>query len=184
MMSPLLRRLAAAGASLILLMGGSMLLASPASANQVWHQSIGRATADAPCPADSDAELAIGWTSWAPSWEQWPGEGRGGFVCSRQITWAFDEPPVPSVPGVVITCLQYTDTLFIDFAGESHVAGPTPTFDAVDCLTRNNTFFGLGLVYAPGGSAEADSLCAEFFPTYTSVRNFGYDVYYCVAAGF
>lgn len=58
------------------------------SADQVWHQAIGRASAASPCPTSSAFEVASGWTQWGASWEQWPNSGAGGFTCSRAITWA------------------------------------------------------------------------------------------------
>jgi len=67
--------------------------ASPAVANKVWYQSVGRASATAACEKSSSTDLAAGWTQWAPSWEQWVNGGKGGFVCNRQITWAYDSTP-------------------------------------------------------------------------------------------
>lgn len=70
-----------------------MAVTSRASADQVWYQSVGRASVDTPCEPSSDADIVTGWSPWAPSWEQWANGGSGGFVCSRQITWARDEAP-------------------------------------------------------------------------------------------
>jgi len=64
--------------------------ASPAVADQIWYQSVGRASATAPCEESTTTELAAGWTQWAPSWARWVNGSKGGFVCDRQITWAFD----------------------------------------------------------------------------------------------
>ncbi len=73
---------------------GSLLSASPASADQVWYQSTGRASADATCQKSSTTDLAAGWTQWTPSWAKWVNNNTGGFVCNRQITWAFDSARV------------------------------------------------------------------------------------------
>jgi len=73
--------------------------ASPAVANKVWYQSVGRASETAACEKSTVAELAAGWTQWAPSWEQWVNGGNGGFVCNRHITWAYDTPPVSCAAG-------------------------------------------------------------------------------------
>jgi hypothetical protein len=67
--------------------------ASPAAANKVWYQSVGRTSATAPCEKSTATELAQGWTNWAPSWGQWANDRKGGFVCNRHITWAFDSVP-------------------------------------------------------------------------------------------
>ena len=68
---------------------GGLSTASPASADQVWYQSVGRASATAACEKSSTTELAAGWTQWGPSWGRWVNKNTGGFVCDRQITWAF-----------------------------------------------------------------------------------------------
>jgi len=73
--------------------------ASPAAANKVWYQSVGRASATAACEKSTTTELAAGWTQWAPSWAKWVNGGNGGFVCDRQITWAYDTPPVSCATG-------------------------------------------------------------------------------------
>jgi len=72
--------------------------ASPAAANKVWYQSVGRAGTTAACQASTATDLAAGWTDWEPSWAKWVNGGNGGFVCNRHITWAFDSVP-PSSSG-------------------------------------------------------------------------------------
>ena len=65
------------------------LLAAPAvSADQIWYQSVGRASSTATCQDSSAADLASGWTAWRGSYEQWMNGGEGGFTCTRDITWA------------------------------------------------------------------------------------------------
>ena len=39
-----------------------------------WLQATGRASQEERCP-----------DQWAPSWQQWPNDGRGGWVCVRTI---------------------------------------------------------------------------------------------------
>ena len=73
--------------------------ASPAAADQIWYQSVGRASATAACEKSTTTELAAGWTDWAPSWDTWVNGGNGGFVCNRHITWAYDTPPVSCAAG-------------------------------------------------------------------------------------
>jgi len=80
---------------------GGFAIVAPAVADQIWYQSVGRTNADAPCEKSSATESAAGWTKWAPSWEQWANDLRGGFVCNRQITWAFAPAvPVPAISPV------------------------------------------------------------------------------------
>jgi hypothetical protein len=73
--------------------------ASPAVADQIWYQSVGRASATAACEKSTTTELAAGWTDWAPSWAKWVNGGNGGFVCNRHITWAFDSVPFSCAAG-------------------------------------------------------------------------------------
>ena len=77
---------------------------SPATADQIWYQSVGRASETAACEKSTATDLAVGWTDWAPSWEQWVNGGKGGFVCNRQITWAFDSVPPSSSGSSSVTC--------------------------------------------------------------------------------
>ena len=67
--------------------------AAPVSADQAWHQSIGRASAQAACPSSSASDTTLGWSAWEPSWETWADEGQGGWTCTRSITWALSTPP-------------------------------------------------------------------------------------------
>ncbi len=82
---------------------GSLLTASPAAADQVWYQSVGRTSADAACERSSTTELAAGWTQWAPSWAKWVNKNTGGFVCNRQITWAYDSTSTSGSSSVTCT---------------------------------------------------------------------------------
>ena len=82
---------------------GGFTTAAPAAADQIWYQSVGRSSATAPCEKSTTTELAAGWTNWGPSWDTWVNEGKGGFVCNRQITWAFDSVP-PSSSGSTSLC--------------------------------------------------------------------------------
>lgn len=71
------------------------LVPGPASAGSAWHQSIGRPSETAMCPADDfGTPRQSNWDPaerpWRPSWSQWPNGGTGGFTCNRQITWARD----------------------------------------------------------------------------------------------
>jgi len=78
---------------------GGFTTASRAAANKVWYQSVGRASATAACEKSTVAELEVGWTQWAPSWAKWVNGSKGGFVCNRQITWAFDSVPFSCAAG-------------------------------------------------------------------------------------
>jgi hypothetical protein len=45
-----------------------------AGPTEYWTQGYGRASADATCDA-----------GWAPSWDYWPNDGKGGWVCVREV---------------------------------------------------------------------------------------------------
>ena len=77
---------------------------SSAAADQIWYQSLGRSSAAAACEKSTSSDLAAGWTQWAPSWEQWANNSKGGFVCSRQITWLYDSVPPSSSGSGPLTC--------------------------------------------------------------------------------
>ena len=88
------RVLASAGAAVLVASGLVMAGASPASADQIWQQQVQRASADATCDIPPVAGDAAGWSAWAPSWAQWPNDGKGGWVCERSEFWAKDAHPL------------------------------------------------------------------------------------------
>ena len=101
-----MKRGIAIGAALVLSLGASAIaFAGPASATldpgptliqdaNVWFQSFQRSGPDAPCVAPKELDIAwqADWPAsqnvWTPSWAQWPNDGKGGWVCDRQITWS------------------------------------------------------------------------------------------------
>lgn len=102
-------------ASVALVSAAGVVAASPAQARpieydiqpgtpaQIWHQSFGRASADAPCVPPP--ELVIEWRDtwnlaekeWTATWEQWPHGNTGGWTCTRGITWAPGTPVTVTV---------------------------------------------------------------------------------------
>ena len=54
----------------------SVTISSPSNAPdyRIWHQAIGRSSADASCPRGYD-----------PSWQSWPNGGQGGWTCVRDV---------------------------------------------------------------------------------------------------
>ena len=82
-------RIATVGSALALGFGAlGVTVVAPASADAVWHQSVGRGTAEQACPESAAADLEIGWSSWGATWEEWVNDGTGGWACTRSITWA------------------------------------------------------------------------------------------------
>jgi hypothetical protein len=125
----------------LVLVGGTLAAgASSASANKVWYQSVGKASAEAPCPTSTGAELAAGWTQWSSSWAMWANQGRGGFVCNREITWAYSETtptPAPSFPGCVVLSPQVGETVgtYFQFGNSPYIPADSPNsvFFTPDC---------------------------------------------------
>lgn len=103
------RHVTALAAALAVTAGAMLESASPAAADEVWHQSVGRASAEAPCPASTEAEIGLGWSDWGPSWARWANGGSGGWVCDRSNAWAQGSPTPTS------TCVQVSATYWVDF---------------------------------------------------------------------
>ena len=179
-----IRRLASSMAALVLVGGTLVAGAGSASANKVWYQSVGKASAEAPCPTSSGSELAAGWTQWSSSWAMWANEGRGGFVCNREITWAYSETPLtPSGPGCVLLLAASggAPDIYLQF-GSSNVIpnGAESLFPTVDC--SGVAFAAPGkFVFALSGS-EAIVLCGDLL---TPFQDSGWNpnVYGCQSMG-
>jgi hypothetical protein len=156
--------LANATAAVVIASGLAMAGASPASADQVWHQSVGRASADAACPTSDPADLATGWTQWAASWEKWANDSKGGYVCSRAITWAKDTPP-PSVE-VALGCTQIqvlpATLAWADFGSGYYLPIESPLFADSACSESIGPS-GAPAVYATSAE-QADARCDASLP--------------------
>lgn len=144
----------------------ALVAATPAAGTLIWHQSVGRAGPDAPCPESSDLETAEGWTPWAPSWEQWPNSGEGGYVCSRWNVWAqseapssgADDPTRPSIGCVLV--LSEDNDLYIDFGGSWYVTEDSLTQYENDPTCSGTAIGSAAAVYAPPPFDPA-ALCEE-----------------------
>lgn len=186
---PIVVSLSCAVASLSLMAVGSV---SPAAASEVWYQSYGRADSTVACTETTEDELLAGWTQWWPSWEWWPGNGAGGFVCSRYNVWAQgsvpaeESGPTPD-PRAGAGCLAYNSFDWVDFGGTWFVAsGTAPIYSDPACTTvRGGGSTAVPFVYAPTPSTTGEepvTLCQEAFGnTYTRVEQYGGspDVYAC-----
>lgn len=159
----------------------AMLVPTSAQADSVWHQSVGRTSATATCPAD---DFGTPWQSnwdpaerpWRPSWSQWPNGGTGGFTCDRQITWARSSHPVGYCQGAGSTFYQFNGGWYLD---------SIRNFVALTVYPNNTCTGGSAsgqyeqLVYAPAGFSPA-ALCTEVAGfTITSPTSLGGDVYRC-----
>lgn len=159
-----IRRILAATAAAVMVASGAVLAgASPASADQVWHQSIGRASAEAACPTDSPEDLTAGWTPWGASWEKWNNNNQGGYVCSRQITWAYDAP----VP--VAACTEIAESMFVLLDPSGFIPEGTLYFVDAACTEdgrplENFNVPALGFAFTSSGQGAANAICAAAHP--------------------
>ena len=159
-----IRRISSALAALVLVGGTLVAVAGPASADEVWYQSVGRVSAEAPCPVSTGTELEAGWTQWGPSWAQWGNQGGGGFVCDRQITWAIT--PTSAWPGCQFAYDESYDggpfePTYFQFGTRLLIPGAELNgFDNPDC---SGVPFGAGgdVVFA-SSQERAQALCPDF----------------------
>jgi hypothetical protein len=163
-----IRRWAAIAAASIVTIGGLAVAAAPAvSADQVWHQAVGRGSADAACPTNTPEETAAGWTQWAGSWEKWMNGQTGGFVCQRDITWAKDSaPPVTSDESRVACEAWMTPDLLLKFDGVVALREGTQMYSDVDCTTLSDSYIGYWAVYA-NTMADAQDICDTVDPEHS-----------------
>jgi hypothetical protein len=148
-----IRRILASSAAAVMVAGGVLLGAAPgALAEQVWIQQVGRASADAPCDVPAVEDDAAGWSAWGRSWAQWPNDGKGGWVCTRSITWAKDTPPASSC------ILARPSTYWLDFAGTDWVPNDAMAYGDSACTELTDAMTGVVFVLADSSGA-AQSVC-------------------------
>jgi hypothetical protein len=177
------RRLGAAVAGVVLVVGGSTLLASPALADQTWHQSVERGSATATCPISSEGDLAIGWSQWGPSWAQWANGGKGGYVCDRSITWAKATPPPSEAP--VARCISYFAAEYFILAVPNSFIPFADLYSDSDCTTLTDSYTS-NRVYATD-IATATEICDANMPpgfNWVALHEQGDpDLYSCIRFG-
>lgn len=170
------RRIAVTIASVALAVGGGLVAAPAAAADQIWYQGVDRSAADAPCPTGTAEEVAAGWTAWGPSWAQWANHGQGGYVCARSITWAY-ESSGSEWPG----CQAFVpDSVYYDFHNAVGIPSGTPGYLDPHCTVLGVDLLLNAKVYTTGGSERARELCRENGYPYDGASNFGTPVYGCV----
>lgn len=162
---------------------GGILVAetTPAAADQTWTQSFERPSATAPCVAPADeTPWQEGWTgtdrSWTPTWEQWPNGGRGGWTCTRSITWAKDTPP-PAPPQSEASsgypsagCVRYNAAEYLNFDGGYTVGKGIRTFANPACTIPGLLTTADWFVFAPA-PFNPQTMCDMLDPG-TTATNF------------
>jgi hypothetical protein len=78
--------------SALTMVAGMLFGANIATADSVWVQSYERTSQTQACAAQpGETPWQESWgadSSWSPSWEMWANDGKGGWVCTRSISWA------------------------------------------------------------------------------------------------
>ncbi len=78
--------------SALVMVAGAVVGGGSATADSVWVQSYERSSETAQCespPGETPWQASWGTdSSWKPAWEQWANDGKGGWTCTRSITWA------------------------------------------------------------------------------------------------
>ena len=158
------------------------LVVTPAvSADEVWYQSVGRASATATCQDSTSSELATGWTVWRPIWEQWMNRGAGGFTCSRALTWA-KSSTAGGGGGGVVACKQIRSSggaLYVaNFGVDTLRALGSTQYSNSGCTATSGTTV-IDLIYA-STAGTATTICTALNNTYSIVLVTGLtDVYSC-----
>ena len=155
------RVMLALGTSALVALG----LAAPVSADGVWHQAYGRASADQACPAPADEtpwqDSFDGQREWTPSWAQWMNAGQGGWVCQRTLVWA--QSPAPTGPGCQFVDRVSDVDLYAAF-GSSATLRSGPRYTDASCTTVLDSQEWEYLLYAPGISTPtAIEVCTATF---------------------
>lgn len=148
--------------------------AAPASASSTtWIQSIQRPSEEAACPTGGGPAPQSGWvvTEWAKSWEQWPNGGRGGWTCTRTITWGTSgggdqTPPTPPAPDTGypsgVGCVDANlGEDFVDFEGGFYLDEGATVWRDDACTQPWGSTYSNPRVYVPEGF-DAAALCLEF----------------------
>jgi hypothetical protein len=106
-MTPVRSRFFLAMSSVLVMVAGMLFGANIAAADSVQVQSYQRASQTATCdsPPESLSEWRASWANpsdpisgptWHPTWERWANGGKGGWTCTRSITWAKSTPSARS----------------------------------------------------------------------------------------
>ncbi len=78
--------------SALVMVAGAVVGGGSATADSVWVRSYERSSETAQCespPGETPWQASWGTdSSWKPAWEQWANDGKGGWTCTRSITWA------------------------------------------------------------------------------------------------
>jgi len=93
--------------SALVVVAGMLFGANIAAADSIQVQGYQRASQSEACVAQvGETPWQASWgpdATWKPGWEQWANNGKGGWVCTRSITWAKTPVPAGSSGGGSVT---------------------------------------------------------------------------------
>jgi len=96
-----------AALSALVVVAGTLFGANIAAADSIQVQGYQRVSQSEACVAQvGETPWQASWgpdATWKPGWEQWANNGKGGWVCSRSITWAKTPVPTGSSGGGSVT---------------------------------------------------------------------------------
>jgi len=96
-----------AALSALVVVAGMLFGANIAAADSIQVQGYQRASQSEACVAQvGETPWQASWgpdATWKPGWEQWANNGKGGWVCTRSITWAKTPVPAGSSGGGSVT---------------------------------------------------------------------------------
>jgi hypothetical protein len=150
-------RVLAIAAAVMPVVAAGLLAAPSAHADQVWYQSVGRASAASTCQESTAADLAAGWTKWLGSWERWMNAGAGGYTCARNIVWAKDSSSSQAGSAGCTQLYLSLNGMSVNFASSNYLARGATVYNEATCVSVTSTT-NIGLVYATS-LADANVLC-------------------------
>lgn len=150
-------RAIAIATAVIPVVAAGLLAAPSAHADQIWYQSVGRASTTSACQESTAADLAAGWTQWSGSWERWINAGAGGYTCSRSIVWAKDSVSSQVASAGCTQMYASLNGMSVNFASSNYLPSGSTVYNEATCATVASTI-NIGLVYGTS-QAEAQELC-------------------------
>ena len=143
----------------VVLVTGALVGANAASADSIQVQSYQRASQSSACTAQpGETPWQASWgsdSSWTPSWEQWANGGRGGWTCTRSITWAHEE----STP--VSQCTQQSQSSYVFLDPSGFIPFDAQTYYNAACtepgyIAGNQPY---GYAFTSNGQDAATAIC-------------------------
>lgn len=156
-------------------------MTGPATADEVWIQEVGRASAEADCPTTTADESASGWSGWGKSYSHWMNDYTGGWTCQRSNVWARSTTGLGLPSGGCVFLTDDGGEAYVNFAGGYALPGDegywAPYTDST-CTSFIPVARTIPLVYAPS-PYDPQALCEAVFGLPATSHEEGSDVWIC-----